>query len=336
MRGTALTVILLLAAPSAVPAQQWAKDMFDHTSHDFGTVARGAEVKHSFPLQNIYVEDVHIAKVVSTCKCHKPKIVNPTLKTYEKGAIVVEIDTRRFTGRRDATLTVFFDKPFPAEVQLNTYCYIRSDVVVEPGAAHFGLLQRGTVAEKKLMVSYAGRSDWQILRVESARAYLEGEARQVSRSMGEVSYELTVRIKGDAPVGPIRDHLVLVTNDQSLKARRVPVLVEAEVVSGIAVSPSPLPLGIVRIGQTVTRNLVIQAKSPFRITQITGPDERFQFMVGNVARPLQLVPVTFAAGDQPGKVTGTIRIHTDLESHQVVEVEVDGQVVAPGSSGGTP
>ena len=36
--------------------QQWAKEMFDHTSHDFGTVARGAKMEHRFTLENIYEE----------------------------------------------------------------------------------------------------------------------------------------------------------------------------------------------------------------------------------------------------------------------------------------
>ena len=43
--------------------QDWAKAMFDHTSHDFGVVARGAKVEHRFVIENIYEEDAHIQSV---------------------------------------------------------------------------------------------------------------------------------------------------------------------------------------------------------------------------------------------------------------------------------
>jgi hypothetical protein len=328
--------VLFLVTPSLGGTQQWAKDMFENTSHDFGTVARGAEVEHRFSLENIYVEDVHIASVVSTCKCHNAKIVNPTLKTYEKAEIVVKVDTRKFIGRRDATLRVVFDKPFPGEVQLQTYCYIRSDVVLEPGSAQFGSIARGAEAEKKLTISYAGRSDWEIVEVENARPYLHAELREISRSLSEVTYDLIVKLDKDAPVGYIKDYLILVTNDHNAKARRVPVAVEAAVVSAISARPSPLPLGILEPGQTVTRNLVIQANASFHILNVTGPDERFDFKVSDQPKPLQLLPVTFTAGDTTGKVAGTIRIETDLSANEILEVKVDGQVVSEDSTASSP
>jgi hypothetical protein len=293
--------------------------MFDHTSHDFGFVARGAHVEHRFPLENIYVENVHIDKVVSTCKCHKPKIVNPTLETYQQGEIVIEIDTRKFTGRKDATVKVVFDKPFPAEVLLNTYCYIRRDVVLEPGTAEFGTIQQGTAAQKRLTVSYAGRSDWEISEVESPQPYLDASIREISRSMSEASYELIVRLNGNAPAGYIKDHLTLVTNDNEPKARRVPVPVDAVVMSTIAARPSPL---LLPTGSRVTRNLVVQASSPFRIVKVTGPDERYQFSFQDEAKTLQLVAVTFTPDRSTDQVGGLIRIETNLAGGEMVEVRV--------------
>ena len=60
-----------------------------------------------------------------------------------------------------------FDKPFPAEVQLQIHCNIRGDVVVQPGAVEFGAVAQGSVSRQQVAVSYAGRSNWQIVRVES-------------------------------------------------------------------------------------------------------------------------------------------------------------------------
>ena len=140
--------LLMAVAGSTGLGQEWdwAGEMFDHTSHDFGTVARGAKVEHRFVFENKYVEDVHVESVRSTCSCTTPKIINPSLKTWEKGAIVIVVDTASYLGRKDATLTVVFDKPFPAEVRIQVRTYIRSDVVVQPGVVQFGTVIQGNSA----------------------------------------------------------------------------------------------------------------------------------------------------------------------------------------------
>ena len=71
----------------------------------------------------------------------------PSLKTYEKGAIVATLNTPSFLGQRGATITVVLDKPFYAEVQLHVSGYIRSDVVFEPGSVQLGDLEQGTATQ---------------------------------------------------------------------------------------------------------------------------------------------------------------------------------------------
>ncbi len=332
MRNSLLAMAVVgavLALPDGGFAQDWAAAMFGHTSHDFGTVARGADCVHRFPLENIYLEDAHIASVRSSCGCTLPEVTKPFLKTYEQSEVIAKLDTRRFTGRKDSTLTVVFDKPFPAEVQLHVYAFIRCDVVVQPGQARFESVEQGTAATQNLTVSYAGRDDWKIVDVRANRPCLEAVAVEQSRNQGQVTYELQVTLNTDAPAGYLRDQLILVTNDRDPNTSQVPVPVEAVVVPGIQVRPNPLTLGILKPGQTVTRNLVVQAKQPFRVLEATGPDERFRFKLPDRPSVVQLVPVTFTAEASAGSVAGTIQLRTDLAKQSSLEVSVNGQVVAP-------
>ena len=94
------------SAPPRRQAQDWAKAMFDRTTHDFGVVARGAKVEHRFVVENSYEEDAHIKSVSSSCGCSTPQVTKQLLKTWEKAEIVVTLDTRGFLGRKDATITV--------------------------------------------------------------------------------------------------------------------------------------------------------------------------------------------------------------------------------------
>lgn len=326
--GICLTVMVgsFLATPPAA-AQEWARKMFDHTSHDFGVVARGAKAEHRFTLENIYEEDVRIASIRSTCGCTATEISKRHLATWEKAEIVATLDTRSFLGRKDSTLTVVFDRPFPAEVQLHVRSYIRSDVVVQPGAVQFGSIPQGLGAERRLTVSYAGRNDWQIERVECSNPFVEVELAEAGRTPGQVTYNLAVRLTGDAPVGYLRDQLVLVTNDRNPRAARVPVTLEGVIVSSISVSPSPLMLGVVATGQSVTRRLVVQGQEPFRITAVECDDPRFTFDVADEANSVHLVSITFTAGAEAGQINSTLRLATDLDGDGGPEAAVQAMIV---------
>src|SRR3972149_4360608 len=177
MRITLLPISLsfFVCAASIAQGEDWARAMFSETSHDFGVVARGAKVEYKFTIENIYEEEAHIVSLRSSCGCTTPKIDKKYLKTWEKAELTTAIDTRSFLGRKDATITVVFDLPFSAEVQIRVHAYIRSDVVVQPGVVQFGMVNQGTAMKQKVAVNYAGRNDWQILRVESQNPYLTGQ-----------------------------------------------------------------------------------------------------------------------------------------------------------------
>lgn len=336
LRSLCWAMTALCLSSSAARAQDWAREMFDHTSHDFGVVARGAKVEHVFTLQNIYVEDVRIAAIRSTCGCTVPEVDRRLLKTWEKAQIKVVIDTRRFLGRKDATLTVYLDLPFPAEVQLHTNCYIRGDVVVEPGEVRLGTIVQGTAAEQRVSVRYAGRPDWRIERVESRNPHLEAqaiEAADSARAAGRIDYDLVVTLKPTAPAGYLREELILLTNDYSSQSARIPVMVEGVVVPALTVRPSPLLMPVLAVGQSATRQLVVQAAAPFRVTSVQCDDPRFRFKLPEDARTVQLIPVTFTAEGSPGQVARTVKIATDLPDAPAVEVAVHVQVIeAPSQS----
>lgn len=312
LRKMALAVTLVASSWCSARAQDWATKMFEGTNHDFGSVARAAKAEHEFVLQNIYLEDLHIAGVRSSCGCTTPSIEKPTLKTYEKGAILAHFNTDKFLGSKGATLTVTFDKPFYAEVQLQVSGYIRSDVVISPGEVDFGSTNQGSRVEKTVAVTYAGRDDWQITEVKSPGPNISAKVVETSRGGGQVSYNLVVKMDENTPAGSINEHLLLVTNDRS--STPIPVSVEGVVQAGIMVSPASLFLGVVQPGQKVTKQLVVKGNKPFRIVGVDCGDKRFQFDTSSEASPkaLHLIPVTYVAGSEPGRVSETIRIETDL------------------------
>ncbi len=332
IRCVGFTLICWLAT-ATVEAQDWATGvfdptaMFDHTTHDFGMVAKLAKVEHHFSFKNNSGYDVHILRVQSSCNCTVPELTKDFLKRGETAEVIARIDTQVFSGRREATVRMTIDRPFSAEVQLHVYCYIRSDIVVQPGEINFGSVDRGSTANCKVLVSYAGRPDWRILDVLSAEQHLSAKIVELSRGMGQVAYELTIELKNDMPAGYLKDHVILVTNDLNPDAARVPIAVEGLVLAPLTVKPTFFSVGAVKPEESVTKNLLIQGKVPFRVLSVAVPDERFQARHPSVPGMMQIVVVTFKADDKPGEVVGQLQVRTDLPTGETLKVPVQGEVL---------
>jgi hypothetical protein len=310
-RVLALVLPWILAWGTEAAAQDWAKKMFEAHSHDFGMVARGSKQEYSFVLTNSYKEDVHISDVRSSCGCTTPRVTKDRIKTHEQSAIALAYNTRSFLGAKSATVTVTFDEPYYAEVQLTVNGYIRSDVVFNPGAVEFGSVDAGQTASTKVSISYAGRDDWEITDVRSANESFEVELQETLRSGGRVNYEMVVRLKPDAPPGFIHDQLLIVTNDSG--ASNVSLPVEGQIVSAITVSPAALFLGVLKPGESVKKRLVVRGSKPFRILSVKCADASFTFEKPEAdSKSLHFVPVEFKASDEAGQIEKKIEIETDL------------------------
>ncbi len=321
-------IAILLGMTGQVLADTWADKMFAQRVHDFGPVPRAAKIEFAFPITNPYKEEVHIAGVRSSCGCTLPRVEKDTLKPQEHGSIIAEFNTRAFLGQHGAHLTVTIDRPQYAEVYLEVKGYIRTDVVVDPGQVNFGTIDEGVEAEHKFTVDYAGRPDWQILELKPGSPTVTASLKETRREAGRVSYEVVVRLADSTPKGYLRDQLTLVTNDR--RSPELAVIVEGRVTPELTVSPSALMLGMMQPGQTVTKQLVIRAKRPFKVTGLHAEEGTFSFKPAqDEAKQVHLVPVTFTADSQPGKVVRRIRIETDLGPHGTAEIEVFGDIASP-------
>ena len=287
-----------LADGSGAP---WALKMFSETSHDFGVVARGAEVKAKIRITNPYEQAVHIAGISPSCSCTTAS--NPpetTLSTYESTEFEISMDTRRFMRHKDAVVTVRIAAPQPAEVRIPVQMYVRSDVVLTPGSANFGALDVGKGGSQTIDIAYAGRSDWTIRDARSNSPHLDVKVEETSRSGGNVSYALSVTLKPTAPAGTFRGLIQLLTDDAN--SPTIPVLAEARIEGDITVTPENVPLGTLIPGKAKTVNVVIRGKEPFGIESIEceSADEAFAVRLPEGEKVVHVLPLTVTPPDKPG------------------------------------
>ena len=336
LKGALLVTVAGALLSGSAGAQEWARKMFPVTSHNFGTVAKGSKTEYRFVFRNLYNEDVHVAGVRTSCGCTSPTITKRDLKTHETAEIVAAFNTRTFLGQHGATLTVTFDKPYSAEVQLRVAGNIRGDVTFDPPFVDLGTVDLGKGSERQIRVTRIGSSPWEIKDVRSANPNFEVLLSQPARSGSRTFYDLTARLKPTAPAGYVKGQLILVTNDP--RATQIPMDVEGRVVAEVTVSPQLLALGAVSAGETVTKNVVIRANREFKITGVFCSDGCLTCEPKTTAARVHILPVTFQAGDSAGKVERELRIATDLGEGAVPTVTVQAQVesMADGSTVDTP
>ena len=321
-----LAILFAVAGGGVVSAQEWATKMFPVTSHNFGTVAKGSKTEYRFEFRNLYKEDLHVAGVRTSCGCTSPTVSKRDLKTHETAEVVASFNTRTFTGQHGATLTVTFDKPFHAEVQLRVAGNIRGDVTFDPPFIDLGNVNLGKGAERTVRVTRIGASGWEIKDVRSANTDFEVALSKPTTAVGQTSYDLTMRLKPEAPAGYIKGQLVLVTSDP--RATQIPMDVEGRVVADVTVSPQLLALGAVAPGASITKNVVIRANRPFCVTGINCVDGCLTCEPRTTPATVHILPVTFTAGNAAGKVERQLKIATDLGDGAVPAVTVQALVEA--------
>ncbi len=330
-RSAAIAALIIGWSAAPADAQEWARKMFTVTSHNFGTVAKGSKTEYRFVFRNIYNEDLHVVGVRTSCGCTSPTVTKQDLKTHETAEVVASFNTRTFQGQHGATLTVTFDKPFYAEVQLRVAGNIRGDVTFDPPFVDLGTVDLGKGSERQVRVTRLGSAPWEIKDVRSANANFEVSLSKPTREGGRTIYDLTTRLKPGTPAGYVKGQLIIVTNDP--RATQIPMDVEGRVVAEVTVSPQLLALGSVPAGETITKNVVIRANREFKITGVFCSDGCLTCEPKTTAARVHILPVTFQAGDSVGKVERELRIATDLGEGAVPVVTVQAQVEAGDDDG---
>lgn len=294
----AVCISFMLLSATGARAQKWAEDMFEVKEVDMGSVARGADVRFRLNFKNGNKEALNITNVQTGCSCITAKASTEVLQSLETAHIDIVLDTVKFVGLRETSVTVTFGLPFPASVRIPVKAFIRTDVVLTPGLADFGSLSKGAATERRIQVAYAGRNDWAITKVLNNSSLLDAEVKEVSRAAGRVTYDLVIRVKPGAPVGDLRNQLMLVTNDATNP--RIPVLAEGRIDPEFTVSPEVLQYGVMQPGERKTMNIIVRSTSrkAFKVEAVESEKTAgaFEAVINKNREVLtHVIPLTFVA-----------------------------------------
>ena len=325
---TVAALLLALASPQVGRAGDWTEEVFPDRAHDFGTVARGSKVRHSFKIVNSTPNEIHIESWRVKCGCTDVRVGAREIPPGTQTVVEAVVDTTKFEGYKSSGLVLVIDRPLRFEIDLSLTCFIRGDLTLNPGQVDFGVVNRSAKPKVELTLNYAGgRPDWAISEMATISDHIVAEVREQSRSAGgQASYLLTATLKPSAPIGFFKDEITLKTNDP--QSPKIPVSVSAVVQSNVTISPSVINLGRIKAGETAQKTIIVRSSQPFKIAAMKASKPEITLgPAPDQSRPTQTVTFTFKAPATPGPFNATVEVETDLKDEPPARLTAFATVV---------
>lgn len=316
---------LVFALALLAPTYLFAADNilnFEESVKDLGGAPRGAKLVHHFKFTNTGQQPVHISGVRTSCHCSTARAIKTDVNPGESSSIMVEVNTILYSGTRDFTIYVNFDRPYTTETRLILKTVSRDDISLNPDSINFGTIKLGSAPTQSVVIDHRTFSGWKITGVENENGYIQTKIEPNGNTPN--SYRLTVRLREDTPAGYWHASLGLVTNDPTTPRIRVPLSVEIQ--GSLAVTPSTLNMGKLA-GDSVEKKIVVRGAKPFKILNVEGLDGILSIDQTKTeeAKVAHVLKITYSGKADSGELLKKLKILTDLDNASI-ELPVQGHV----------
>jgi hypothetical protein len=301
----------------------WTTTVFPERAHDFGNVARGSRIRHTFPIVNRTSSEIRIADWRTMCGCTNVRAGARVIPPGTQTTIEATVDTTKFQGYKATGLTLVIDRPVFTEIVLNMTCFIRGDITLVPGQIDFGAVRLSEkLPSAALTLTYAGgRPNWDITDMKTQTAKVKAVARELSRTVdGQIQWLITATLQPGVTTGYFKDEITLVTNDS--ERQTIPISVVANLQSALSVSPSIVNFGQVRPGQSVSKTVRVRSSSPFTITKLDPSRADLQAVEQNKGSLADhTLNVTLQAPATTGPFHAILKIESDLKDEPPAQIK---------------
>jgi hypothetical protein len=309
----------------------WLAAVFPERAYDFGNVARGSQIRHVFPVLNRTNSEIRIADWRTKCGCTDVRVGARVIPPGTQTTVEATINTTNFQGYKASGLTLVLDRPAFVEVDLNLTCFIRGDILMNPGKLDFGIVRHSAkLPTASLTLTYAGgRPDWDITGMKTQTAKVKAVAKELSRSGdGQSQWLVTATLQPSITTGYLKDEITLITNDST--SGTIPISVVAIVQGAASASPSIVNLGQVRPGALVSKSGVVHVRSssPIKLNSLESSQPGLEADEANSSSSTDhLLNLKLKAPETAGPFYGVLKIATNIEKEPPLQVKVFATVV---------
>jgi hypothetical protein len=328
-----VSVCLISAAlPQSTPPPRAQLASFTETVYDFGTVAQGTLLSHSFTIRNAGTEPLKIEALDLQAPGMKTSF-KPVIAPGESVRVSIEWNTARLSGPIVGKAIVRFATPAQPPVSLELKATVTGGIDVLPMPAVFFSVYKGETATRSVTIVSHETRPFDIIGVEPAGTHFTAAITPIEPGK---AYRLDVTVPQTAEAGRFMEKVFLSTNHPTKK--RVEVAVNVLVKNELYVNPETIDLGSLSIAElTANPQLLRLLEQKLIVRKKTG-----DFAITSVSTDVAALSVRTAAKGRAqafqidvsvlreklaaGEIRGTIRIETDDERFPVLEVPVSGRV----------
>jgi Protein of unknown function (DUF1573) len=342
MNRFAATLLGVMLVPALATAQEqgWASKFFnDGLNQDFGKVSWGQQLTHKFTITNIY--DVPFVVESATVSCGCVSVVRPTAVIPPRGTAELEanMDTRKAPPGQIKRVNVYVrltsrpqaagEKLFSSTCTLTVSALPEGNVRFSMDRIALGIVPIGKSVSNSLQIEHFLDPNWKITGKTENNFPVDVTWEQVQpRQGGRVAYRVTATLKNNAPAGEFKYDVQLETSDPNMK--HLPLVIDGMIQAPLAAAPNQVDLGKVKVGEVVTRAVIIRGPGkPFKITKVEGDGEGVTAKYEeDKAKVNHLLTIEFIPGKE-GKLNKTLTIKTDLPHDLSATVTVEGSGTMP-------
>ncbi|MFL5340241.1 MAG: DUF1573 domain-containing protein [Gemmataceae bacterium] len=326
------TILLAAALPVAAGAQDqgWAAKFFPNgLSHDFGTVAYGAQVTYKFPITNIYNVPFQVADARVGCQCTMVKKPAGTIAPRGTADLEVTMDTLKVPpGPKSVNIEITLmsaptqptDKLFSSKCNITVSFMSRGDITFTPAKINFGMVPVGKPVAMSLDVENRVNGNWQVLEVGKTDAPLDAVVQKLNFP-GRNIHRVTVTVKPTAPAGELRHELQLKTSDGT----PLSLVVEGNIQAPLVASPNVANFGATKVGEAKTRNVIVRGTGmPFKVLGVDGDGDGIKVQLPDKPAAVQVVTIQYTP-DKAQELNKVLTLKTDLPGGLSTTVKVEGK-----------
>ncbi len=308
------------------PAETEAPNIiFDEYLHNFGSAEQDEEITHVYKFKNVGKEKLVISQVRSTCGCTAALLSDKEVPPGGDGEVKVTFSTGQRRGIQSQNVYVHANDPDEPFVKLTLTGVVKSYMTVSPSRIRLGSIKRGEGAIGRVNI-FEGEETFKIVKVEPSSKHLFTESFRTLYGK-KAGHEVIVALSPETPVGPVKETIVIHTDNP--KKARVEIPVEGEVRGDIEVLPQSFFFGFVGRGEELSRRVTI-ATSGSQALEIEGVDTDLPDVSLTLSPLQQGKKYELVAKLRPeiseGSIKGLIHVHTNSPDQPTIMIPVYGLV----------
>ena len=292
---------------------------------DFGTVSQGTVVKHEFLIKNVGNADLKLEKLVPGCGCTASSVSSDTVPPSGEERILVEFDTTGFAGEKLKSVRIYSNDPEVSVAVLTVKGFVQVDVSTTPSRLFFDVVTSGEKARKDVVVSVRDGAKATITEVSSRSPYLDVKLDVAPGKDPAKFRRITVTLKENAPLGELRERIVVGVKDGARRAINVPVF--ASIKGPLRFEPGTLSFGIIKGQEPISRKikLVNHGSQPVAVHRVETDAKELDVSYTELKRgEAYLLEVTLDPSQIRKNLKSVVKVVTDSAEQKEVTLNVFG------------